>query len=422
MTKIQIRRDQSDRWSSINPLLADGEMGVELDTLKIKIGDGSRNWDALPYVAGEGAVGLVPGDNVTELVNDAGYLTESEVNNLLQGNLPDGGENPNVGKYLQSGDNVTELVNDAGYITGVEALDDIGDVSVAGATEDQYLRYNGTNWVAETVTSLAPGDNVTELVNDAGYLTDAEVNQIIADGGYITEVEALDDIGDVSVAGATENQYLRYNGTNWVAETVTGIADSLQFQGTVDCTTDEAPGAPLTGWFYFNTGTGPALASWVGITTDVTDGDRVVYGADNQWHIVGNVNDGGNITLDSLSVVVEDPFGDSDLSYNNSTGVFTYTPPDLVTSNVRLAASVRTSFLQLASRADVTPPADFDSQEDANTLDVAILANHETRIPKSMTEAEANDLDVYHNVDTDQITVKGVIPSDMRRMDSLPTP
>ena len=323
MTKIQIRRDQSSRWSSINPLLADGEMGVELDTLKIKIGDGARNWNALPYVAGEGA--------------------------------------------------------------------------------------------------LVPGDNVTELVNNAGYLTVDEVNQIIADSGYITEVEALDEIGDVSVAGATENQYLRYNGTNWVAETVTSVDDNLQFQGTVDCTADEAPGTPQIGWFYFNTGTGPALASWVGISTDVADGDRVVYGADNQWHIVGNVNDGSNVTLDSLSVVVEDPFGDSDLAYNNSNGVFTYTPPDLVTSNVTLASSVRTSFLELASRADITPPASLDTQQDANILDVAILTNHETRTPKSMTEAEASDLEVYHNTDTNLITVKGVIPSDMRRMDRLPT-
>jgi len=251
---------------------------------------------------------------------------------------------------------------------------------------------------------LKPGDNVSELVNDANYLI---------------SVDNLNDIGDVSIAGATENQYLRYNGTNWVAETVSGITDSLVFQGSTDCTTEEAPDNPVTGWFYFNSGDGNAVASWTNITT-VTSGDRIVYGNDSQWHIVGNVNDGSNVTLDSLSVSVVEPSGAGDLSYNNSTGVFSFAPADLITTNVSLSDGVRASFLQLAARADVTPPSDFDSQQDANILDIAILANHETRIPKSMTEVEANDLDVYHNEDTDQITVKGVIPTNMSILPTLP--
>ena len=164
------------------------------------------------------------------------------------------------------------------------------------------------------------------------------------------------------------------------------------------------------------------MASWTGISLEsVVDGNRLVYGADNQWHIVGNVNDGGNVTLDSLSVTVIEPAGSGDLSYNNSNGVFTFTPADLTTSNVRLADGVRADFLQLATRADITPPVDFDSQQDANILDVAILTNHETRIPKSMTETEAGALEVYHNTDTDIITVKGVIPSDMSTLPTLPT-
>ena len=389
MTRIQIRRDQSNVWQARNPTLSPGEFGVELDTLSIKVGNGTSDWISLPYVAGAGAVGLQSGDDVSELVNDVGYLTEAEVNNILQGNNPDGTTNPGQEKYLKSGDNVSELINDLGYLT----------------------------------EALQSGDNVSELDNDAGYLTNAEVNQIIIDGGYIDGVDKLDDIGDVSVAGVTLGQFLKYNGTNWVAETPQNVADNLVFRGSVDCTTEAAPADPVVGWYYFNTGTGSALASWNGIALEsVVSGDRLVYGADNQWHIAGNVNDSGNITLDSLSVTVVEPDGDGDLSYNNSNGVFTFTPADLNTSNVRLSASVRGDFLQLASRADVTPPADFDTQQDANILDVAILTNHETRIPKSMTESEANDLDVYHNVDTDQITVKGVIPSDMRRMDLLPTP
>ena len=47
--RIQIRRDTAYNWNSINPVLADGEMGVEIDTGFIKIGDGSTYWNSLDY-------------------------------------------------------------------------------------------------------------------------------------------------------------------------------------------------------------------------------------------------------------------------------------------------------------------------------------------------------------------------------------
>ena len=48
-TKIQLRRGPSTEWTSANPLLASGELGLETDTKKFKIGDGSAYWNSLPY-------------------------------------------------------------------------------------------------------------------------------------------------------------------------------------------------------------------------------------------------------------------------------------------------------------------------------------------------------------------------------------
>lgn len=48
-TKIQHRRDTAANWTSTNPTLAAGEIGVETDTLKNKIGDGSTAWNSLVY-------------------------------------------------------------------------------------------------------------------------------------------------------------------------------------------------------------------------------------------------------------------------------------------------------------------------------------------------------------------------------------
>lgn len=46
---IQIRRDTAANWTSVNPTLALGEMGLETDTNKIKFGTGSTAWSSLPY-------------------------------------------------------------------------------------------------------------------------------------------------------------------------------------------------------------------------------------------------------------------------------------------------------------------------------------------------------------------------------------
>jgi len=48
-TRIQLRRGNAADWTTANPLLAQGEIGVELDTLKFKIGDGSTSWTGLSY-------------------------------------------------------------------------------------------------------------------------------------------------------------------------------------------------------------------------------------------------------------------------------------------------------------------------------------------------------------------------------------
>ncbi len=50
-TRIQLRRGIASSWTSSNPILASGEVGVETDTNKIKIGDGSSNWTELDYFA-----------------------------------------------------------------------------------------------------------------------------------------------------------------------------------------------------------------------------------------------------------------------------------------------------------------------------------------------------------------------------------
>ena len=46
---LQFRRGTAAEWTSLNPVLLPGEMGIELDTKKFKVGDGTLTWTGLAY-------------------------------------------------------------------------------------------------------------------------------------------------------------------------------------------------------------------------------------------------------------------------------------------------------------------------------------------------------------------------------------
>jgi hypothetical protein len=48
-TVIRLRRDNAAAWTAANPILAQGEPGVELDTGKFKVGNGTSAWNDLTY-------------------------------------------------------------------------------------------------------------------------------------------------------------------------------------------------------------------------------------------------------------------------------------------------------------------------------------------------------------------------------------
>lgn len=52
--QIQIRRDTAANWTSVDPILAEGEIGLETDTNQMKFGDGVLAWTALAYFGGSG--------------------------------------------------------------------------------------------------------------------------------------------------------------------------------------------------------------------------------------------------------------------------------------------------------------------------------------------------------------------------------
>jgi len=54
---IQLKRGTASEWTSANPILAIGEIGIELDTMKYKLGNGVTAWNSLPYKGLDGING-----------------------------------------------------------------------------------------------------------------------------------------------------------------------------------------------------------------------------------------------------------------------------------------------------------------------------------------------------------------------------
>ncbi|VTT96579.1 PE-PGRS family protein OS=Novosphingobium aromaticivorans (strain DSM 12444 / F199) GN=Saro_2740 PE=4 SV=1 [Gemmataceae bacterium] len=61
-TTIKLRNGTAAAWTSANPTLAAGEAGVETDTKKVKVGDGSTAWNSLAYIGGTGTITALTGD------------------------------------------------------------------------------------------------------------------------------------------------------------------------------------------------------------------------------------------------------------------------------------------------------------------------------------------------------------------------
>jgi len=76
--RIQVRRGTASQWTSVNPILAAGEMGVESDTNLFKFGNGSSTWTALAYANNSDvAIGEISQDAINTALSMGAGLTKT---------------------------------------------------------------------------------------------------------------------------------------------------------------------------------------------------------------------------------------------------------------------------------------------------------------------------------------------------------
>ena len=133
--------------------------------------------------------------------------------------------------------------------TQINALNDIGDVSVGGVSVDQVLTWKGTYWEAADVSGLS----VTYAYVDGSLLArDAiiavhEASIGTMDGSikalFAGEISSLNDLNDVSILSVANEDVLLYNSTDseWKNEATSDA--SLYFQYILSSGT-KSSGAP----------------------------------------------------------------------------------------------------------------------------------------------------------------------------------
>ena len=94
-TQIQIRRDTTANWESVNPVLADGEIGYDTTVNKFKVGNGTDAWRDMEYSGASGSE-LVDGEAYIRLEDGSWVASPSmtfDGDLTINGNITiDGGQ------------------------------------------------------------------------------------------------------------------------------------------------------------------------------------------------------------------------------------------------------------------------------------------------------------------------------------------
>ena len=170
--RIQLRRGGAQEWANENPTLAQGELGIELDTNRFKIGDGVRGWNTLPY---ERPIESVANTANTLVSRDAdGNFSAGAITATLIGNAATASRLANPRQIQMSGD-----------LSGSGTFDGSQNLSLAAALQTliSLPHYDGTTTSTGTYTKVT--------VDAKGRITTASQPSSYVDLG-LTDVQPLD--------------------------------------------------------------------------------------------------------------------------------------------------------------------------------------------------------------------------------------
>lgn len=187
--QIQLRNDTAANWTSANPTLAAGEIGIENDTDLFKIGDGVTAWDSLSYGGIQGEAGVVAAtsplsyDSNTQTISIdlSNYDTSSEVNTK-------------IANLVDSAPTTLDTLNELAAALGDDA-DFSTTVTNSIATKAplaQTLNAQSANYTlqsSDTSAVIKASGTITITVPDAVFSAGERVDVVNTGTGVITFAE-----------------------------------------------------------------------------------------------------------------------------------------------------------------------------------------------------------------------------------------
>ena len=340
-TRIQIRRDTEENWNSVDPVLAQGELGLNLDNNKVKLGNGVDSWTELEYNPFAATLDSFTDVVIADVANGDFLRYNGSASAWI--NDPVNLSTDTVGDYVQS------LV--AG--TGVILTDNSGEGATPTVAIGQAVGTSASvtfGHVSAPVTGNVTGnaDTATTLQNArAIFLTGDVSGSVSFDGSSNVSMNATIQHNSVALGTDTTGNYVNdlTAGTGVTVTHTPGEGSSPtvaigQPVGTSSSVQFAAVTAPLTGNVTGNADTATALqtARVIALSGDVS--------GSVSFDGTGNVDISTTIGANSVSLGA-DTSGDYVSSLVAGTGVSlannsgeTATPTISIGQDVATSASV----------------------------------------------------------------------------------
>lgn len=204
--RIISRNDISSNWEDINPILLKGEIGIEIDTNKIKIGDGVKTWTQLDYV--NNSASLIVVENFSDLpeegVDDKLYKVSSSQLLYIWNSL--------TNTYAPLGQSGGPDEGEKGYkITFQNALDSVILLALQDDPVILKFRYSSIN---ENGLKDGPGIG-TLVVNDVKKATVA-----ISQGLSTLDITKYLSLGENQITLTVKNSDGKIDNIDYVCEII----------------------------------------------------------------------------------------------------------------------------------------------------------------------------------------------------------
>ena len=250
-TRMQQRRGTAAEWTSVNPVLAAGEIGFETDTGQFKIGDGTNAWaDLVTYGNIESLIDAAPEtlntlNEIAAAINDdPAFFTNitQDITDAVAAEASARSEAINSALSIEAGLRDTAITD---AVSGIDAK--IGDPTVDGTAGNTI-----TDRISTAVDNLiagAPGalDTLDEIAaalgDDANYAatitnTVADIQQSVVDATVSLNAAitlARTDLGaDLDAAIADEELNRDTAIASAIATEVTDRDNAIAAQSTLD--------------------------------------------------------------------------------------------------------------------------------------------------------------------------------------------